>query len=105
MMGLMLSKNTVKYLELILVIGILAFAYLSNISQVEFHPDESQWISTSYIFENYVRLEFKSEAWDKYYATTTQPPVANYIMGAGRFIGGYRRPDLNKPWNFYFLEY
>jgi hypothetical protein len=100
MMGLMLSKNTVKYLELILVIGILAFAYLSNISQVEFHPDESQWISTSYIFENYVRLEFKSEAWDKYYATTTQPPVANYIMGAGRFIGGYRRPDLNKPWNF-----
>lgn len=94
------SKNLVKYLELILVTGILAFAYLTHISQVEFHPDESQWIGTSYIFENYVRLEFKSEAWNKYYATTTQPPVANYIIGAGRFIGGYRRPDLNKPWDF-----
>ena len=45
-------------------------------------------------------MEFKSPVWDKYYATTTQPPVANYIMGLGRFIGGFRRPDLNKPWNF-----
>lgn len=96
----MQSKNLMKYLELMLVTGVLAFAYLSNISQVEFHPDESQWIGTSYIFENYVRLEFKSPAWDKYYATTTQPPVANYVMGLGRFIGGYRRPDLNKPWDF-----
>ena len=96
----MQSKNLAKYLELILVTGILAFVYLSNISKVEFHPDESQWIAASYIFENYARLEFKSEAWDKYYATTTQPPVANYIMGLGRFIGGFRRPDLNKPWDF-----
>ena len=86
---LMPSKKTAQVLELILVTGILAFVYLTNIDKVEFHPDESQWIGTSYIFENYVRFEFKSEAWDTYYATTTQPPMANYIMGAGRFIGGY----------------
>jgi hypothetical protein len=96
----MQSKNRVKFLELILVIGVLAFVYLTNLSQVEFHSDESMWIGTSYIFENYVRLEFKSEVWDKYYKTVTNPPVANYVIGLGRFIGGFRRPDLNKPWNY-----
>ena len=96
----MQSKNKWKYLELILVTAILAFVYLSNLSQVEFHPDESQWIATSNIFESYVRLEFKSEAWDTYYLNLHQPPVACYTIGVGRFIGGYRRPDLNKPWDF-----
>ncbi|HKY55157.1 MAG TPA: hypothetical protein VJM08_12660, partial [Anaerolineales bacterium] len=79
---------------------ILFLVYLSGLGKVEFHPDESQWIATSDIFEAYVRMEFNSEAWDQYYLILHQPPVACYTIGIGRFIGGYRRPDLNPPWNF-----
>ena len=100
MKTIMQLRNQVKYLELILVTGILAFVYLSNISKVEFHPDESQWIGTSAAFESYLRMEFRSQTWDVSYWTLTQPPVTRYIIGLGRYIGGYRRPDLNRPWNF-----
>lgn len=100
MTTLMRLKKRVIYLELVLVLGILAVVYLPNLSQVEFHPDESQWIAASNIFESYVRMEFKSEVWDRYYLALTQPPVACYTIGLGRFIGGYRRSDLNKPWHF-----
>lgn len=93
-------KNRAKYLELILVLGILAAVYLPNLSRVKFHLDESQWIAASNIFESFVLLEFSSEVWDRYYVALTQPPVACYTIGLSRFIGGFRRSDLNKPWDF-----
>lgn len=96
----MQSHILIQRVEIILVMGILFFVYLPGLGEVEFHPDESQWISASHIFESYVRMEFNSEAWDQYYLNLHQPPVACYVIGVGRFVGGYRRPDLNPPWNF-----
>lgn len=97
---LMRSRNFIQYIELILVIGILAFVYLPNLNDVEFHPDESQWIGTSDAFESYLRLEFDSLVWAPSYWTLTQPPVARYMIGIGRYVGGYHRPELNRPWDF-----
>ena len=96
----MQSKGLIKRVEIILITCILFLVYLSGLGDVEFHPDESQWIAASHIFESYVRMEFNSEAWDQYYRTLHQPAVACYAIGIGRFIGGYRRPDLNTPWDF-----
>ena len=96
----MRSRNLIQHIELILVIGILAFVYLPNLSDVEFHGDESQWISTSEAFESYLRMEFDSPVWASSYWTLTQPPVVRYIIGISRYAGGYRRPDLNRPWDF-----
>lgn len=96
----MQSHILIRRVEFILATVILFFVYLPGLGDIEFHPDESQWISASHIFESYVRMEFNSEAWDQYYLNLHQPPVACYIIGIGRFIGGYRRPDLNPPWNF-----
>jgi 4-amino-4-deoxy-L-arabinose transferase-like glycosyltransferase len=96
----MRSRNLIQYIELVLVIGLLAFVYFSNLSDVEFHGDESQWIGTSDAFESYLRMEFDSPVWAPSYWTLTQPPVARYVIGAGRYTGGYRRPDLNRPWDF-----
>jgi hypothetical protein len=95
----MSSKNLTKLLELILVMGVLAFLYVPNLGKVEFHPDESLWIAGSGMFESYLRMEFKSPVWDVSYTTITQPPLPRYLMGISRYVGGYRRPDLNQPWN------
>src|SRR5262245_46055780 len=95
---LMRPRNFIQYIELTLVIGILAFVYLPNLNDVEFHPDESQWIGTSDAFESYLRLEFDSPVWAPSYWTLTQPPVARYMIGIGRYVGGYHRPELNHPW-------
>lgn len=96
----MRTWNFIKYLELSLVIGILGFAYLPTLNDVEFHPDESQWIGTSDAFESYLRMEFDSPVWAPSYWTLTQPPVARYVIGLGRYVGGYHRPELNRPWDF-----
>ena len=93
------SKKLIWVLEIILVTGILASVYLSNLDKIEFHSDESLWIAGSGMFESYLRLEFNSKIWDISYTTVTQPPITRYIAGLGRYIGGYRRPDLNRPWD------
>src|SRR5258706_16021770 len=96
----MQSKSWVKYLELILVTGVLAFVYLSNLNKVEFHQDESEWIGTSGVFESYLRLEFKSPVWNVSYATLTQPPITRYVIGLSRYIGGSPIPHLHRPRDF-----
>ena len=32
--------------------------------------------------------------------TVTQPPLPRYIIGLGRWLGGFREADLNLPWEF-----
>ncbi len=32
--------------------------------------------------------------------TVTQPPLSRYIIGFGRWMGGFREADLNLPWEF-----
>src|SRR5258706_14414538 len=93
----MQSKSWVKYLELILVTGVLAFVYLSNLNKVEFHQDESEWIGTSGVFESYLRRGFKSPVWNVSYATLTQPPITRYVIRLSRYIGGFPIPYPKPP--------
>src|SRR5262245_48491944 len=52
------------YAEAGIVFLLLLTSYASDILQVPFHPDESSWIGSSNVFEEYLRLRFNSEAWD-----------------------------------------
>lgn len=79
---------------------ILTAVYFTGIKSVPFHPDESQWIATSHVFEKYVSGQFSSPAWNQSYWTLTQPPVTRYVIGIGRRFGGFTSQELNSHWQF-----
>ncbi len=96
----MKKESTLRIVESLIVIILLAFFYIKDLASVQFHIDESHWIGTSYMFEAYFKGEFWSEAWRENQHTVTNPPVPRYAIGLSRFIAGYRIPDLNRAWNY-----
>ena len=92
----------ISLLIIVLLASLLAAFYLADINEVEFHPDESQWIATSRVFEAYFTAQFDSPVFDESYWTLTQPPLARYVIGMGRLAGGFRWDDLNVPWKWEF---
>lgn len=79
---------------------VLGLRYLTGIGTAELHPDESQWIASSRVFEDYFSARFTSEQFAESYWTLTQPPLARYVIGLGRRMGGFTWVDLNRPWDF-----
>lgn len=99
-MNLIINKQVIKILEYLLVLFITSYIYISNINEIKFHPDESQWISTSLYFDAFIEGNIDSKIWELSYWTLTQPPITRYIIGIGRKIGGFGINELNKPWDF-----
>ncbi|HSG32293.1 MAG TPA: hypothetical protein VLB82_12210 [Thermodesulfobacteriota bacterium] len=93
-------KKYIKYLEYLLIILITSYLYLSNIELIKFHPDESQWITTSIYFDALIDGNTQSEIWEPGYWTLTQPPVTRYIIGFARKLSGFGTDQINNPWNF-----
>ncbi len=93
-------KKYIKHLQYLIIILITSYLYLSNIEQIKFHPDESQWVTTSIYFDALIDGNTQSEIWNPGYWTLTQPPVTRYIIGFARKINGFGSDQLNKPWDF-----
>jgi len=96
-----------RAIHLAVVALLLVAVYGSGIERVKFHKDESAWIGTSYYLEaflgepvNRIRPELPDPVWTATYETLTQPPLARYVMGVGRRLGGYTITELNRPWDF-----
>jgi 4-amino-4-deoxy-L-arabinose transferase-like glycosyltransferase len=89
-----------RLVEAVLVLCFLGAFFVKSIDDVDFHGDESHWISSSYYFEEFVNWNIHSQVWNESFWTLTQPPLTRYIIGIGRSIGGYGVSSLNKPWNF-----
>ena len=87
-------------LESVIVIGLLAAMYCTEINLVKFHGDESHWIGTSDVFEAFFTADFDSPVWKESYWTLTQPPIARYVIGLGRKMGGYGATDINPTWEW-----
>ncbi len=95
-----------------LIIFILGLFYFSNIGQVPFHADESSWIGSSNVFEEYFNGHFNSEVWDNsdwqlgfrdgkaWVPIATNSTITRFFIGIGRRLGGYSEHDLNGPWDF-----
>jgi Dolichyl-phosphate-mannose--protein O-mannosyl transferase len=71
-----------------------------KMQSVPFERDESQWISTSSVYEAYINGDFSSPLWAPSYWTMTQPPLGRYIIGMGRHWGGLGNVQLNTPWDW-----
>jgi hypothetical protein len=75
---------------------------------VRFHADESAWIGSSFVFEEYFKGRFNSPVWDQNYAgsdrqvvpITTNSTITRFFIGLGRRIGGIPRAELNLVWDF-----
>ena len=84
-----------------LVLGcLLVWLFCSDLLEVPFHPDESQWIASSSVFEAFVRGDRSAPVWEESHWTLTQPPGARYIIALGWKNGGYTAARLNPPWSF-----
>jgi dolichyl-phosphate-mannose-protein mannosyltransferase len=84
-----------------LLIGCVLFAiFYPRIQNTAFHGDESWWIASSHHLEAFVGGRIDSPVWNESYDTLTQPPLSRYVIGIGRWFGGYGPRDLNRKWNF-----
>jgi hypothetical protein len=98
----MISKERIwKWAERAILFFLLSIFYYRGLQSVAFMADESQWIATSLVYEDYIHGKFLSPAWDESYWTITQPPLPRYWIGLGRGIGGFGVSDLNTPWDFH----
>jgi len=94
------AHNSPAFIRKLLVFILLAVIFLSSISEVSFAEDESHWIHTSSYLEILLTEKVTSPFWGEHYWTLTQPPMARYLIGIGRLVGGYNRNELNTPWQF-----
>lgn len=90
--------------ETIVALLILLAMFDNAIQENAFFGDESQWIYTSQCFEPFLTANVHSPVWAPSYWTFTQPPLARYFIGLGRWIGGFGIKDLNQPWDFSIEE-
>lgn len=94
------SRIIPRLVEVVALSAMVLWIFCTDLLAVPFHPDESQWIATSNVFEAFVRGDRASPLWDESLWTLTQPPGTRYIIGVGRSSGGYGANDLNVPWAF-----
>lgn len=92
-------KNGFHPLEGLLVICLLAGAFLLRTKMAEFHPDESMWISQSRQLENFFSGNFAALTVVNAH-TLTMPTVPEYIIGLSRLAGGYTADNLNGAWQW-----
>jgi hypothetical protein len=95
-----LSSRIGRGLEALLIFSVVLAVCGRAIGEVEFHPDESDWIYTSAYFEVLMTQGWTSPLWGEFYWTLTQPPLTRYLIALGRRAGGYRVADLNQSWDF-----
>ncbi len=83
--------------------------YLSDLSSVPFHPDESSWVFMSRDFDAlFLRGDLPEFAWQPDQDKTLQveyrllnAPLPKYLIGLGWWLAGFRAADLNEDWNWY----
>ena len=93
-------KTPYKYFLLVIVFISLLIITIKAIPSIKFEYDESQWIHTSTYYEVLLTQPPDSSYWDENYWTITQPPMARYIIGFARRLGGIQSSELNTPWDF-----
>lgn len=86
--------------EIILALLILLAMFDNALQENAFFGDESEWIYTSQCFEAFLAAEYKSSVWAPSHWTFTQPPLTRYLIGMGRWVGGFGLKDLNQPWDW-----
>ena len=122
-------RGCVELLAVGLVSFLVLLQGFDDLKRVPFHEDESQWIATSCYLEALIDPNFRSpewlrqsvifadsslppwvqrslmgeqssdDPWRPTYWVLTQPPMARYLLGIGRIVGGYSAAQLNVPFH------
>ncbi|MBA3275269.1 MAG: phospholipid carrier-dependent glycosyltransferase [Chloroflexia bacterium] len=100
------SAKPLFRLRIALLLPVLLFAFslyqnLGNMDTVDFHRDEARWINRAHFLGDLV--DPFGDSWSDYYTTRGQPPLGNYLMGAGLLIQG-RDLETNRVWDFSYDE-
>jgi hypothetical protein len=91
-------------LHALVAVGLFAWAFgVLNAARpgVDFHGDESDWISTSRYFHTlFLERNTRPKAWNPGYFILTQPPGFRYVLGAGLWLQGHDLTRLNEPFDW-----
>lgn len=100
-------RHRSSWISLALAVG-FSLVYLSGLSAVPFHPDESTWLVMSRDFEVlFVRRDLAAFTWhpalpiewtEEY--RLLNAPVPKYLMGLSRWLAGYPEAQLNGDWDW-----
>ena len=92
------AQLALRSLFLLCLIGF----FLRDLSSVEFHGDESDFILSSVYFKYFfLDRDFNHPAWKGNYWVVTQPPLTRYIIGLSWWITGHDSSELPRhPWDF-----
>jgi len=93
-------------IRLALLVPVFLFVFslyqnLGNMDTVDFHRDEARWINRAYFLGDLTQPF--GDTWSDYYTTRGQPPLGDYLMGAGLLLQG-RDLDTNRVWDFSYGE-
>ncbi len=96
------GRRRFRPVRLAVLIPVLLFAFslfqnLGNMDTVDFHRDEARWINRAHFAGDL--LDPFGDSWSDYYTTRGQPPLGNYLMGAGLLLQG-RDLETNRVWDF-----
>lgn len=83
------------------IFSILLFSSIWRLGEVPYHQDESAWIFMSRNYEAFVQFNFRDPLWKESFWTLTQPPLAGYLIGIGRNLGGISADQVCQPYDFF----
>jgi hypothetical protein len=86
-----------RWIVMLLVGSILGFVYFDGLEQVSYHRDEAARIRSSNVFDALLSGDRTSPVWGDSYYNRTQPQISRYLIGLGRWLGGFEYQDLPTP--------
>ena len=90
----------IKIIEFLFILVILSGAFLIELKDTWFHPDESMWINQSSHFEDFFRGRFARIAQGREDLALQMPTIPEFTIGLSRRLGGYDPSELNKMWDW-----
>lgn len=87
--------------ELLLLLVLCFSVYLNALSAVEFHPDETFWITTSVRLDSALKLDFEGPPWTEDLVSYEVRPVPSYLAAIGQRLAGITPQDIpSEPWDW-----
>ncbi len=88
-----MNKKLAGFLELIMVLALLAGGYFTSLEKIPFKNDETHWVSYSALYEPFLAGNFDDPLWKHPHFQYFLSPPTYYTIGIARNIGGFAPDD------------
>lgn len=99
-----MKTNNWIWIRYLVIFSIFLFSSIWKLGEIPYHQDESAWIYMSRNYETLLQHNFQDSIWKESFWTLTQPPVAGYIIGIGRNLGGIPADQVCQPYDFFVSQ-